>query len=649
MATIEELKSSLPMPDLLRSMGLGAYAKKLCCAPLRKDNNPRWGIYQDDKGWHWKDFGTGQGGDELDFLQAFHKCDQREAIAKYEAAAHLQPVAAAGFTMEIGKPAPSPAEWQQAVIALAQRPEVLAHLAKWRGYSKTLIAGLGENGLVGLVGKQIAFPIYNEGGAYQGMHLRTESGWRITGGGSQPWAIGSHDAANVHIFESQWDAMAVMDSLGYGNGAWQPAKDAFLITRGASNGRKLEGRLHPDQKVYIWPQNDEAGAKWASQVAELAPGKVFKVMVPEGIKDANDWLKQAGRDALKTGLAFARPLAAEPAPTPDETPAGLVIKAYPDLQASPMAVPPQVIEGVLYRAGKAIVGGTSKGRKTWSLMDLAAAVASGGKWWGFQANLGDVLYINFELQEFQFRQRMEAILKARKCKDASRLHVLNLRGQAADMTVLRPILEKAISERDFSLLIFDPVYKLLGNRSENDASEMADLMNEFEALAVESGSAVVFAHHFAKGAQGGKFAIDRMSGSGVLARDPDAIIILTDHQEEDAYICETILRAFPALPPFGLRWDFPQLKPCPDVDVEGIRQPGRNKTYNEKQLIDLLPAAGLTFGDWLKKANAEHGISRTSFYRSLKKLQDSDAVFKQAGGLWMPFGQFQPPKPTETD
>lgn len=70
MATIDELKARLPLPGLLRAMGLGAYAKKLCCSPLRKDNNPSWGIYQDDKGWHWKDFATGQGGDELDFLQA---------------------------------------------------------------------------------------------------------------------------------------------------------------------------------------------------------------------------------------------------------------------------------------------------------------------------------------------------------------------------------------------------------------------------------------------------------------------------------------------------------------------------------------------------------------------------------------------------
>ena len=55
MATIDELKARLPLPDLLRAMGLGEYAKKLCCSPLRQDKNPSWGIYQDDKGWHWKD------------------------------------------------------------------------------------------------------------------------------------------------------------------------------------------------------------------------------------------------------------------------------------------------------------------------------------------------------------------------------------------------------------------------------------------------------------------------------------------------------------------------------------------------------------------------------------------------------------------
>jgi len=634
---IDELKDKLPLPQLMDVLGYAEFAKKLVCSPFREDRNPSWGIYEDSKGWHFKDFATGQGGDEMDFLELHFKCDSKEALKLYRNYCDHKPLEA---TVSIGKSA-VPSEWVKAVEALVEKEKWLLKLGEVRGYSKTLLAGLIEHGLIGLHDKSIAFPIYNEGGAYQGMHLRNQAGWRITGGGNQPWLIGKHDAPNMHVFESQWDAFAFMDSQGFGNGAWQPEKHCVLVSRGASNTKKLANFMAEGQKVYIWPQNDEPGQKWVNNVAQLAAGEVYKVNVPQDHKDPNEWLQSAGKEALKDGLVLARPLKVDkPEEKKEETPAAFKIKSYDDLSAEPMAIPPQVIDGVIYKGGKLIVGGTSKGRKTWSLMDLAAAVSTGGKWWGFQANLGDVLYVNFELPDFLFRQRMDAILQARKIKDISRLHVMNLRGFAADMTDLRPPIEKAISEHDFSLIIFDPAYKLLGGRSENDAGEMANLMNEFEALAVQSGSAVGLAHHFSKGSQAGKFAIDRMSGSGVLARDPDAIITLTDHEEEDAYICETTLRAFPALPAFGLRWDFPQLRPCADVDVEGIKQPGRNKAFSEKQILELLPSKGLTFGDWLEKAKNEHGIGKTSFYKLLKVLQENDLVFKQEGGIWMPFGRF---------
>ena len=253
---------------------------------------------------------------------------------------------------------------------------------------------------------------------------------------------------------------------------------------------------------------------------------------------------------------------------------------------------------------------------------------------GVQAGLGDVLYINFELQEFLFRQRMDAILQARKIKDSSRLHVLNLRGMAADMTVLRPVIERAIGQHDFNMLIFDPIYKLLGNRSENDAGDMADLCNEFEALTVSSGAAVTYAHHFAKGSQAGKFSIDRLSGSGVIARDPDAIITLTELEQENTYSCETTLRAFPALPSFGLIWEFPQMVPCAELDLDGIRQPGRKRKCDEKQLFDLLPRDGLKGSDWMDQAKEELGVGRTVFYELVKKLSDGDMVFKHEDGSW---------------
>lgn len=45
-------------------------------------------------------------------------------------------------------------------------------------------------------------------------------------------------------------------------------------------------------------------------------------------------------------------------------------------------------------------------------------------------------------------------------------------------------------------------------------------------------TALVYADHFSKGNQAGKKAIDRISGSGVTARDPDAIVTITELEDE---------------------------------------------------------------------------------------------------------------------
>jgi RecA-family ATPase len=52
-------------------------------------------------------------------------------------------------------------------------------------------------------------------------------------------------------------------------------------------------------------------------------------------------------------------------------------------------------------------------------------------------------------------------------------------------------------------------------------------MNELEALARRTGAAIVVAHHFAKGDSTAKSAIDRMSGAGAWARDPDSLVVMT--------------------------------------------------------------------------------------------------------------------------
>jgi RecA-family ATPase len=184
------------------------------------------------------------------------------------------------------------------------------------------------------------------------------------------------------------------------------------------------------------------------------------------------------------------------------------------------APPRQIIDGILHQGCKMILGGTSKSNKSWSLLDLGVSVASGQPWWGRPCAKHPVLYINFELHTWAIAERLNAICAARpECTSfADTLALWNLRGFAADMTLLRPKLQEQLAERKFGLIIIDPAYKLLGNRDENANGDIASLMNEFEALCVSTGAAVVVAHHFAKGDSTAKHAMDTLPA---LQHDPN--------------------------------------------------------------------------------------------------------------------------------
>ena len=201
------------------------------------------------------------------------------------------------------------------------------------------------------------------------------------------------------------------------------------------------------------------------------------------------------------------------------------------------ASPPQIIEGVLHQGCKMILGGTSKSNKSWCLLDLAISVASGEKWWGHRCAKMPVVYINFELHRWSIAQRLNALAGARpECKGLGEsLALWNLRGRNADLALLRPKLEEQLARHQFGLIILDPAYKLLGDRDENANGEIASLMNELEGLVQRTGAALVVAHHFAKGDSTAKSAIDRMSGAGAWARDPDSILVLTPHEEPDCF------------------------------------------------------------------------------------------------------------------
>ena len=224
-----------------------------------------------------------------------------------------------------------------------------------------------------------------------------------------------------------------------------------------------------------------------------------------------------------------------------------------ELISKPIVLPDDVIEGIVHRGGKVVFGGASKSFKTWLLIDLAVSVATGAEWFnGYRTKQGRVLYLNFELPASFFAKRIATICDERQIKLLpGLLSVWNLRGHVSAWARLR----QQISPGELVLIIIDPSYKLLLGRDENRTGDIANLLDDFEVLAVRTGAAVAFAAHYSKGNQAAKESIDRISGSGVFARDPDSILNFTRHEQPDCFAVEMTLRNHPPQEPFVVKWD----------------------------------------------------------------------------------------------
>ena len=198
---------------------------------------------------------------------------------------------------------------------------------------------------------------------------------------------------------------------------------------------------------------------------------------------------------------------------------------------------PEMIEGVLRVGHKMCVVGPSKAGKSFLMIELALAVSEGKKWLGRSCAQGRVLYLNLEVAKNSFNQRLRSVNMSlgNPNRLSGNLVVWNLRGRVVPLDRLVPKIERRIQKfgSPFDLIIVDPIYKVLTG-DENNASDMAKFCSYLDKLAFDCKSTIVFCHHHSKGAQGDKRSMDRASGSGVFARDPDALIDLLPLESESA-------------------------------------------------------------------------------------------------------------------
>lgn len=167
---------------------------------------------------------------------------------------------------------------------------------------------------------------------------------------------------------------------------------------------------------------------------------------------------------------------------------------------------------------------------------------------GWNCSQGRVLYVNLELDRASCLHRFKDVYEALgwSAKNLSNIDIWNLRGKSIPMDKLAPKLIRRAAKKNYMAIIIDPIYKVITG-DENSADQMANFCNQFDKVCNELGCAVIYCHHHSKGSQGGKRSMDRASGSGVFARDPDAMLDLIElditddlrKQEQNKTVCAT--------------------------------------------------------------------------------------------------------------
>lgn len=316
---------------------------------------------------------------------------------------------------------------------------------------------------------------------------------------------------------------------------------------------------------------------------------------------------------------------------------------------------PPLIEGILREGHKMLIAGPSKAGKSFALIQLCISIAEGRPWFGFDCTQGKVLYVNLELDRASCLHRFKDVYEAldQQPSNIGNISIWNLRGKSLPMDQLAPKLIRRAQKRNYKAIIIDPIYKVITG-DENSADQMANFCNQFDKVCTELKCAVIYCHHHSKGSQTGKRSMDRASGSGVFARDPDALLDLLELELENmnedklqdapidtsqctAWRMEGTLREYPKFKPVDLWFEYPIHK----VDTNGFlamaqfdspQQKGANvinkrkkaaKEKKKEQIVDAFNIAdaenGFTGQVEIKRVAELMEVSEKTLRRYLKE------------------------------
>ena len=224
-----------------------------------------------------------------------------------------------------------------------------------------------------------------------------------------------------------------------------------------------------------------------------------------------------------------------PAEPEEVQPAGLAVHSMADLQKADLPPVYFVVEGLLPQ-GLALLASPPKFGKSWAVLDLCCAVASGGWFLGKHANQSPCLYLALEDSDNRLQSRLNKVLNG---KDAPRdFYYATVAPGLANGLIEQ--LEAFMQEHPDARLVvvdtFQKVRSIMGGKANAYGVDYADA-GALKAFADKHGLCLLLVHHLRK-MQDDSDPFNRISGTSGILGAADTALVLTRDKRSDA---ETLL------------------------------------------------------------------------------------------------------------
>lgn len=306
-------------------------------------------------------------------------------------------------------------------------------------------------------------------------------------------------ADEVVIVEGEKDADALL------------AAGICATTKPGGSGRWPEelSRWFAGKRVYVLPDNDEAGRKTARNSATALAGVASHVALCDMFgdlppkSDVSDWLAVGGDPASLMERLRAFP-AIEPEALLDASDIFQTINAD---DMVPALLADDFVESLLISRQMSVVYGPSNSGKTFFASDLAMHIALGRSWRGLEVDQGGVLYIAAE-GSYGIQNRVAAFKQEFGVTDRVPFAVIPIAIDMydSDEDMERLITTVQVKAREFgsiSLVVVDTLARVMAGGDENTAVDMGKFVGHCDDLRFATGAHVMIIHHSGKDASKG--------------------------------------------------------------------------------------------------------------------------------------------------